>query len=820
MKFTLSWLREHLDFTASVEEICATLNRIGLEVEGVEDPAAKLAGFRTAKIVEAHQHPDADRLRVCRVAAGGEYADVQVVCGAPNARAGLFVIFAPPGTYIPGSDMTIKAGRIRGQDSGGMLCSLRELGLGEESDGIAELPEGTVIGQSYAHFAKLDDPVVEISVTPNRGDALSVLGIARDLAASGIGHLKPFLADTVDGTYPSPVAWKIDYPEACSYVLGRVVRGVRNGPSPAWLRRRLESIGLKPISALVDITNFLTFDIGRPLHVFDVAKLSGDTLTICRAARESFRALNGQDYVLGTEDVVIVDDRGVQSLGGIMGGLESGVSDETTDVFIECALFDAVHVALTGRRLGISSDARQRFERGVDLAMPLPGLEQATRLIVELCGGEASEIVSAGEAPDWHRDATLRFERIAALGGVEIAPDDAVRSLEHLGFTVKARDEARAVFAVPSWRSDIASGGALSQAPTLSEEVAARARVHVDRIEAEADLIEEVLRLYGLDAVPAVALPQRQVVQAPAMDARQARVVLARRLCASRGMLETVGFSFVNSDDAVLFREMPEWTRLLNPIATDLDQLRPTPLINLLRAQARNAARGFGDDALFEIGPAFHESGQEILVAGVRGGLTPRQPGKPARPRSVWDAKADVMALLAALGVPGEALSVTMDAPGYYHPGRSGQVRQGPKMVLGTFGELHPKVAKALGVEGVLVGFELFLDAVPMPKRRRKAAPELSSLQPVHRDFAFVAGPDVDAQVLLRAVRGAERGLISDVRLFDVYEGPGVEKGYRSLGVEVVLQPVKASLTDAEIEAVSAKIVAAVAKATGAGLRG
>lgn len=819
MKFTLSWLREHLDFTASLDEICTKLNSIGLEVESVENPGDKLRGFRTAKIVEAHKHPDADRLRVCRVAAGGDFPDVQVVCGAPNARSGLNVIFAAPGTFIPGSGITIKAGAIRGQKSEGMLCSLRELGLGEEHDGIAELPEGSVIGEDYATFAKLDDPVIEIAITPNRGDALSVRGIARDLAAAGIGHLKPFLIDTVDGEFPSPISWRIDYPEACPYVLGRLVRGVRNGPSPDWLRRRLESVGVKSISALVDVTNLLAYDLGRPLHVFDARKLAGDTLAICRAARETFTGLDGREHVLGTDDMVIVDAHGVQSLAGIMGGAASGCDLETTDVFIESALFDPIRIALTGRRLAIHTDARARFERGVDPALPLSGLEQATRLIIELCGGEASEIVSAGEPPAWERQATLRFERISALGGIEIAPDDAVTTLEHLGFSVRARDAEAATFAVPSWRNDIAVAPVLDQAATLDADVAASASASVARIEAECDLIEEVLRLHGLDAIPPVGLPQTQIVPQAALSAEQTRGMLARRICASRGLLETVGFSFVSGEDAALFGGVDESLRLLNPIATDLDQLRPTPLVNLARAFGRNAARGASDAALFELGAAFAADGQTLLLAGLRGGLSPRAPGVAAREPSVWDAKADFWAVLEALGAASDGLTVTADAPGHYHPGRSGQVRQGPKLVLGRFGELHPKIARELGLDGTIACFELFLDAVPLPKKRRRAAPVLSALQPVHRDFAFVVAPGVEAQAVLRAARGAERNLISGVRLFDIYEGVGLPEGHRSLGVEVVLQPGEASLTDAEIEAVSAKIIAAVAKATGATLR-
>lgn len=821
MKFSLSWLRDHLDFSASVEEICARLNVIGLEVEGIENPADSLRGFRTAKILEAHRHPDADRLQVCRVAAGAGFEDVQVVCGAPNARAGLHVIFALPGTYVPGIDITIKKGRIRGQDSNGMLCSLRELGLGTESDGIAELPETAPIGHEYVVYAELDDPVMEIAITPNRGDALGIRGIARDLAAAGIGRLKPWLTEAIEGDFPSPITWKIDHP-ACPYVVGRVIRGVKNGPSPAWLRRRLEAVGVKPISALVDVTNYLAFDLGRPLHVFDIAKLRGSELTVTRAARETFTGLDEREYVLGTDDMVIVDEAGVQSLAGLIGGAQSGVDETTMDVFVESALFDPVRIALTGRRLAIHTDARQRFERGIDPAQVLNGLEAATTMIRDLCGGEISEITEAGALPDWKRTATLRFDTLATIGGVEMPADDAVRTLEHLGFEIVERSVDAATFLVPSWRNDVASGQSLAQAPSLDEAVAEKASRRVGEMEGQCDLLEEVLRIYGLDNVPAVPLPQATMVAAPAITPRQARSTLLRRVCAARGLTETVGFSFVAYDDAVLFGDVPETQHLLNPIATDLDQLRPTPLINLARALSRNMARGLGlsgEGSVFEIGPCFDATGQHLRLAGLRGGLTAREPGAAVREATLWDAKADLEAVLRALGVPEAALSVTADAPGFYHPGRSGMLRQGPKMVLGSFGELHPRVTQALGLSGTVVAFEVYLETIPEPKVKRKAQPVLSALQPVRRDFAFLAGPEVEIQSVLRAARQADRALVQEVRLFDLFEGGSLPDGHRSLGIEVVLQPQGESLTDKQLEAVSQSVESAVLKATGAVLR-
>jgi len=819
MKFTLSWLRDHLDTETPLPDLLACLNRIGLEVEEVVDRGAALAPFRTARVLSAEQHPNADRLRVCRVDVGREDGTpVEVVCGAPNARAGISVIFASPGTTIPATGAVLKVGAIRGVESHGMLCSWRELGLGDEHDGIAELPPNTTPGQSYASFAGLDDPVIEIAVTPNRGDALAVRGIARDLAAAGMGRLRPWLAQTVEGGFASPLSWRNEFPEACPYVLGRTVRGVRNGPSPAWLQERLRAVGLRPISALVDITNFFAYDLGRPLHVFDADKVSGAELVLCRGGGEQFRALDGRDYTADHEDCVIADASGVVSLAGLMGGEATGASEATTNVFIECALFDPVRVALSGRRHAIGSDARQRFERGVDPALPMSALHAATRMVIELCGGEASEVVSAGEPPAWEREARLRFARVAGLGGVEIPPAEAIASLEALGFSVRSRDDASVLLDVPSWRNDVAAPTVLDAAAGLAG-MQLLASDDIAPIEAECDLIEEVLRLRGLDTVPATPLPQTRRVPLPALTRGQARTALLRRLLASRGLSESIGFSFVARDDAERFGEIPESLRLLNPIAADLDQLRPTPLASLALAAKRNLARGTDWLALFEIGPGFSDSGERLVAAGLRAGFVPRQPGHAAEPVTLWQAKADALAALEALGVPMEALSVTPDAPAHYHPGRSGMIRQGPKTVLGCFGDLHPALLRDLGIAAPAAGFELLLDAVPEPKRRRRA-PDLPPFQPLSRDFAFLVDRDTPADAVLRAARGADRNLVTAVSLFDIYEGDRLPEGQKSLAIEVVLQPRERSLTDAEIEAVCGKIVAAVTKATGASLRG
>lgn len=817
MKFSLSWLRDHLDTDAPLDRIVDTLTRIGLEVEGVEDRGAGLAPFRIAQVLSAEPHPNADRLRVCRVDAGEGL--VSVVCGAPNARAGMRAVFAPPGSHIPGTGTVLKVAEVRGAASEGMLLSLREMGLGEDHAGIVELPGNAPVGESYAAWVGLDDPVIEIAVTPNRGDALGVRGIARDLAAAGVGVLKPWSAEAVLGGFPSAIRWEVAWPDACPWVLGRTMRGLRNGPSPNWLRRRLESVGLRPISALVDVTNLFALDLDRPLHVFDADKVRGGRLVMRPgAAGERFRGLNGKEYDVAPEDCVIADKAGVQSLAGVIGGEATGCDEGTTACFIECALFDPVRVALTGRRHAITSDARQRFERGIDPAFLPAALEAATRLIQEMCGGEASAVVGAGAEPAWQRSATLRFERLRTLGGADVPGDEAVGVLERLGFAVEERGSERVRVAVPSWRNDVAAPIVLDQAPGLDPDRAREAAEGCAVVEAETDLVEEVLRIRGLDTVAAVSMPREAPVPSATLTPRQGRVALARRLLAVRGLLECVTFSFMDRREAGLFGPAPETLRLLNPIASDLDQLRPTPVATLALAARRNAARGLADAALFEIGPAFNESGQEVVAAGLRGG-PPVRHWDPSPALGALDAKADALAVLTALGVAPDSLGVTRDAPGFYHPGRSGVLRQGTKLVLATFGELHPGVVAALDLSGPAVAFEVFLDRVPEPKRRRRAAPDLPALQAVRRDFAFVVGQDVVADAVLRAAKGAERQLIAGVQLFDVYEGPGVAPDQRSLAVEVAFQPRVRALTDAEIEAASAKVVAAVAKATGATLR-
>ncbi len=820
MKFTLSWLKSHLQTDATLTQITDTLTRIGLELEGVENPGAKLAAFRVAHVIEAVQHPNADRLRVCQVDTGEGV--VSVVCGAPNARTGIKVVFAAPGAFIPGSNITLQVGEIRGVQSAGMMLSAREMGLGDDHAGIVELPADAQIGMTYPDWAGLNDPIVEIGVTPNRGDCFSVRGVARDLAAAGLGTLKPFAPIVIPPVFDGGPRWDIAFPEACPWIVGRTIRGVKNSPSPKWLQDRLTYIGLRPINALVDVTNFFTFDLGRPLHVFDVGKLSGDTLTLRRGAGETMRALNGKDYVVDPEDCAICDAAGVQSIAGVIGGEATGCDEATTSVFVECALFDPIRIARTGRRHQIVSDARQRFERGLDPALMPDAIQAATALILELCGGEPGTVTMAGSEPAWQRDATMRFARIASFGGSDIPADEAVASLEHLGFTVRQRDADSVTVAVPSWRNDVAAPISLAQSPELDPAKAAKAAEGCIAVEAENDLIEEVLRLRGLDAIPAVSLPRESPVPQATLTPRQQRNAIARRTLASAGLMECVTFSFMARAEAERFGAAPDALRLSNPIAADLDQLRPTPLATLALAAKRNAARGYADVCLFEIGPAFAldaPDGQKLVAAGLRCGQTPRNWLVPQRPVDAMDAKGDLWALLTAVGVPLEALQVTTDAPSFLHPGRSGMVRQGPKTVMGYFGEIHPRLLAALDLPGPMVVFELNLDAVADPKRRKKSAPDLPQFQPVRRDFAFIVDSAVAADSVVKAAKGAERALITGVTLFDLYEGERMTPGKKSLGVEVTLQPRERTLTDPEIEAACQKIVAAVAKATGATLR-
>ena len=809
MKFTLSWLKQHLETDAALEEISARLTMLGLEVEAIDNPADRLQGFVVGHVLEADRHPNADRLKLCKVDAGGNV--LQVVCGAPNARAGLKVILAQPGVVIPVTGEPLKKGKVRDVESQAMMCSWRELLMGEDHSGIVELPADAPVGAPLADVLKLD-PVIEISITPNRADCLGVRCVARDLAASGLGTLKPLDSTPVPGRFPSPIAVALDFPAeaatACPLFVGRVLRGVKNGDSPAWLKDRLTAIGLRPISALVDITNYVTHDLARPLHVFDIERLHGATVTARLATEgESLAALNGKTYALTGEMTVIADAAGPEAIAGIMGGEASGCTEATTTLFLESAWFDPVRTATTGRKLDILSDARFRFERGVDPAFVRDGAEIATRLILEICGGEASELVVAGAEPAWEKRIAFRPSRVTALGGISVPPERQAGILRGLGCRVEGEGDSLSV-TPPSWRADI--GG-------------------------EHDLVEEVIRINGYDQLPATPLP-RPSMPKPLLTPGQRRAAFVRRQLAARGMVETVTWSFLSARQASLF--VPETLAeadkaallagltLANPISADLDCMRPSLIANLTAAAGRNADRGQKDLALFEIGPQFDgpEPGQQRAVAaGVRAGrAVPRHWAEKSRAVDAFDAKADLLAAIAAAGANPDSFQVTAGGPAWYHPGRSGSLKLGNK-VVGFFGELHPAVLAALDVKGPLAAFELFLEALPAAKARAtKARPLLknSALQAVERDFAFVVDRDIAADALVRAARAADKQLVAAVTVFDLYEGPHVGEGRKSLALQVSLQPQDKTFTDAEIEAVSARIVAAVAKATGGSLRG
>lgn len=799
MKFTLNWLKDHLDTDASVDQISHRLTALGLEVESVMDPGAGLKDLIVGYVLEATQHPNADRLRVCKVDTGTE--TLQIVCGAPNARAGLKVALALVGTVIPVSGEKLKKGKIRGEESQGMMCSTRELCLGTDHDGIIELPQDAPTGASLVSVLSLD-PVIDISVTPNRADALGVRGIARDLAAGGTGRLKPDPVAPVSGTFVSPVGVTIDDDTqtggACPQFMGRYFRGVKNVESPDWLKDRLMAVGLRPINALVDITNFVNLDRARPLHVFDADRLQGDLRVRFATDGEPLLALDGSEIVLNSSMVVIADGAGAQSVGGVMGGLATGCSLETQNVFLESALFSPEGVARTGRTLGLESDARYRFERGVDPQSCAMGLDVATRLILDLCGGEVSEPVIAGSPPAWQRTIALRPARVEALGGVSLPREDMVRMLQALDCSVTDTGADTITVSPPSWRVDL---------------------------NIEADLVEEIIRLYGYDKVTPVHLPRLPIPQ-PVLTSAQKRMIAVKRTLAARGLYEAVTWSFLPSSWADVFGGGIESLVLANPISSDLNTMRPSGLPNLIAAAGRNGARGFGDLGLFEVGPAFTggEPGDQFLSAAfIRAGFDRvRTWQAPARPVSVFDIKADLLAALDIAGVPLGTLQITADAPPWFHPGRSGQVRLG-QTVLATFGEIHPGVLDVLDVKGPIVGAEINLDVLPQSKARptkARAPLVLSPFQPLVRDFAFVVQDTVKADALLRAARGADKGMIVDATIFDVYQGRGLDPNQKSLALSVTIQPKDHTLTDEEIEALCAAVVAAVKKATGGELRG
>ena len=805
MKFTLPWLKEHLDTVEPLVAIVDKLTMIGLEVERVEDKAALLKPFVIANVISAEKHPNADRLRVCMVDTG-DGKPIQVVCGAPNARAGMKGVFSAPGAFIPGKNITLQVGTIRGVESRGMLMSEAELQLSDSHDGIIDLPADAPVGKSYADYAALGDPVIEINLTPNRPDCTGVNGIARDLGATSIGDFKDRPPKPVKGAFPCPVKVTLDFgqtPPLCPAFGLRLVKGVKNGPSPDWLQKRLTAIGLRPINTLVDITNFITFDRGRPLHVFDAAKVNGN-LTVRRAQNgETLTALDGKTYTLDAAMCVIADAQGVESLAGIMGGEATGCSETTTDVLIESALWDEFNVAQTGRKLGINSDARYRFERGVDPAFMLPGLELATQMVLDLCGGTPSEIVLAGDPTPKEKVIDFPLGELPRLTGLKLPLPDVRRVLQKLGFFAVGQDE-RVKVAVPSWRPDV---------------------------QGRADIVEELVRIVGVDQVPSTPFPRGDAARKPVLTPIQNRTRKAKRALAARAMVEAVTWSFVSKREAELFGGGAAALALANPIAAELSDMRPSLIPGLVMAAQRNADRGSADVALFEVGQVFkgdRPQDQFTAAAGVRRALAKangigRHWSSKAEPVDVFDAKADAFAVLSAAGAPMQALQVVPGGPAWFHPGRCGTIQIGPQNVLGAFGELHPRSIAALKAEGPLVSFEVILEKIPEPKAkatRTKPVLELPPFQPVTRDFAFVVENSVKAADIVRAAQSVDKKLIVGVTVFDVYEGKGIDPGKKSIAIAITLQPRDKTMTDAEIDALAAKIVAEVAKKTGGVLRG
>ena len=796
MKFTLSWLKDHLLTDASLDEITYALTDLGLEVEAVTNPAAKLSAFSIGKVIKAEKHPDADKLRICQVQTATGIT--QIICGAPNARAGITVVIAQPGVYVPGIDITIGVGKIRGVESFGMMCSEREMELSEEHDGIIELESGEV-GQSFSdwlaeHEPSRVDPVIEIAVTPNRPDALGIRGIARDLAARGLGTLKDFDVMPVVASFKADLSVSIDDNtlDGCPVFCGRVIRGVRNGPSPTWLQHSLRAIGLRPISFLVDVTNFFTMDRNRPLHVFDADKLTGNMRVHRAQGGEKILALDDKIYTFEAGQMMISDENGAQSIAGIMGGADTGCTEETVNVLVESAYWDPVQIAYTGRALQINSDARYRFERGVDPEFTPEGLEYAVRMIVDNAGGEASELIQAGKVPNYARAYRLDVTRVASLVGMDIPERTQRATLTDLGFRLEG-DMAH----VPSWRPDVMG---------------------------EADLVEEIARIASLTKL--VGIPFARVnlgVPKPVLSLGQTREQTARRTIASLGYNECVTYSFIDHDAAVMFGGGTDATMLSNPISSEMSHMRPSLLPGLLQAAARNQARGIMDMALFEVGPIWHggePEDQEALACGILVGQTdPKDVHSSRRTVDVYDVKADVEAVLHALGAPTK-VQFQRGLSNWWHPGRSARMALG-KTSLAGFGEVHPTVLAALGVRGPVMAFAIHTKNIPMPKTRSATRPALtiSDLQAVERDFAFVVDQSVEAITLVNAAKGADKVLIEEVQVFDEFIGGSLAEGLKSLAFTVRLQPKDTTLKDLEIEVVSAKIVEKVSKATGGKLR-
>ncbi|CCB63593.1 phenylalanine--tRNA ligase subunit beta [Hyphomicrobium sp. MC1] len=809
MKFTLSWLKDHLDTDKSVDELATVLSAIGLEVEGVEDPGKTLGAFKVARIVEAKKHPNADKLQIVQVEIAKGQPLMEVVCGAPNARAGMVAVFAPLGTYIPGSKITLEKKPVRGVVSNGMMCSAAELELSAESDGILDLPAewADKVGQAYIDVAGLNDPIIEVKLTPNRPDCTGVRGIARDLAAAGMGTLKPEpqlapLNETFDCKIPVKLEFTPETADACPVFAARTIRNVTNGASPDWMQNRLKAAGLRPINALVDVTNYISLDRARPLHVYDAHKIKGALHARLGKNGEKFLALDGKEYTVDDTMCVIADDTGPLGLGGVMGGESTGCTPETKAVLIESAYFDPLRTAATGRKTGLVTDARYRFERGVDPASERPGLDLATDMILKFCGGEASKAKVAGKEPIEERVIAFDYARVEKLSGVTLSEAEITKILNALGFTITGKPNAAKV-TVPTWRPDV---------------------------HGPADLVEEVVRIAGLDRIPATPLPRADGIARAVLTDKQKRARRARRLLAARGFVEAVTWSFIPKAEATHFGGVADELDLANPISVEMSSMRPGLLPGLLASVTRNRNRGVADVALFELGQAYRgekPEDQYLSAAGVRAGTahlsgSGRNWDGNAAPVGVFDVKADVFAALAALGVDPAQAQITRDAPHWYHPGRSGALKLGPKTVLAYFGEVHPATLKALDVEAPVSAFEIFLDALPPEKKKSRAKPPLttSDLLPVTRDLAFIVPKDVPAGDVIKAAANSDKALIRAVNVFDVFEGGSLAaEGKKSVAIEVTIQPATETLTDQAIETITKKIVTDVKKATGGDLR-
>ncbi|MFP4313724.1 MAG: phenylalanine--tRNA ligase subunit beta [Alphaproteobacteria bacterium] len=802
MKFTLSWLKRHLDTDASLEEIGEKLTSLGLELDEIDDPAELYAPFKVAYVEKAEKHPDADRLKVCTVKT--EEGSVQVVCGAPNARAGMRAVFAPEGSYIPGLDTVLKKGVIRGVESCGMLVSESEMCISDDHDGIIDAPEDAEIGTPFAALYGMDDPVISIDLTPNRVDCAGVRGIARDLAASGLGTLKPLENAAVKGGFSCAVNVKIEDKEGCPLFLGRQIKGVKNGPSPEWMQRLLKAVGLRPISALVDITNFVSLDLCRPLHVYDVAKLKGDIVVREGQKGESFDALNDKSYTLEGGEVAITDESGLLGLGGIVGGESSGTDENTSDVFLECAYFTPARIAKTGRLHDIQSDARYRFERGIDPVFTFEGMEIATRLILDICGGKASEIVQAGEVPAWEKTVRHDPDFVEELIGMNVTADHQVGILDALGFGSENHGDHYMV-SVPPWRQDIWAADT----------------------DGRADLAEEIMRVAGLDHLPSESVRADSAVPQAAETSQLANVRMARNALAARGLHECVTWSFMSKDLAALFGSNDNALTVSNPISSEIDQMRPSILPNLIRAAANNHDRGYPNAALCEVGPVFRSTkpdGQDMIAAGIRfGNYAVRNWAESHAARAVdaYDAKADVMAALEAVGAPAANAQVRTDAPDYYHPGRSATLNLG-KNKIAQFGEIHPMILEEMDIKGPVVAFEIFLGNIPAPKKKgtEKSLLHLNPLQPLSKDFAFIVDESTKAEDLIRAAKTADKKLIKDAYIFDVYQGKGVEEGKKSLALNITIQPEDKTLTDEDIEGIMSAVIENIGAKCGGVLRG